>query len=62
MIDSPFFRTQSGVFSIQEERIDRSSGECRSRYYNPDPIENAALIRSRAKVKLDYKPQIVYHI
>lgn len=29
MIDSPFLRTQNGVFSIQEERIDRSSGECR---------------------------------
>jgi hypothetical protein len=28
MIDSPFHRTQNGVFSIQEERIDRSSGEC----------------------------------
>jgi hypothetical protein len=29
MIDSPFHRTQNGVFSIKEERIDRSSGECR---------------------------------
>jgi hypothetical protein len=29
MIDSPFLRTQNGVFSLQEERIDRSSGECR---------------------------------
>ena len=30
MIDAPFDRTQNGVFSIQEERID-SSGECRFR-------------------------------
>jgi hypothetical protein len=29
MTDSPFHRTQNGVFSIQKERIDRSSGECR---------------------------------
>lgn len=29
MTDSPFHQTQNGVFSIQEERIDRSSGEFR---------------------------------
>jgi len=29
MIDSPFHQTQNGVFSIQEEQIDRQSGECR---------------------------------
>jgi hypothetical protein len=29
MTDSPFHRTQNGVFSIQKERIDRSSGEWR---------------------------------
>ncbi len=28
MIDPPFLRTRNGIFSIQEERIDRSSGEC----------------------------------
>ncbi|MBW4034592.1 MAG: type 1 glutamine amidotransferase-like domain-containing protein [Proteobacteria bacterium] len=33
MIDSPFSRTQNGVFSIQEERIDRSSGECRMKFF-----------------------------
>jgi len=32
MIDSPFFQTKNGVFSIEEERIDRSSGECRIIY------------------------------